>query len=182
MRRLMAAPAAIFFTIIAAPAAAQMAVTTLGAGDGAKCYENANNALSDSTAPCDRAVRDALTTRSDLKKTFVNRGIIHNRNGDFEAAFEDFNAALSIDPDLAEAYLNRGNSHFQRARYEEALADYERALALDVAKPWAAWYNIGLVHDAKKDPAQARAAYEKALDLNPDFILAQQKLAPSKLD
>lgn len=181
MRRLMAAMG-VMSLMLAAPAAAQMAVTTLGAGDGAKCYENANNALSDSTAPCDRAVRDALTKRSDLKKTFVNRGIIHNRNGDFEAAFDDFNAALAIDPDLAEAYLNRGNSHFQRARYDAALADYEQALTLDVAKPWAAWYNIGLVHDARKEADKARAAYEKALDLNPDFTLAQRKLAASKLD
>ena len=182
MRRLMAAMGVMSLILAAAPAAAQMAVTTLGAGDGAKCYENANNALSDDAAPCDRAVRDASTTRSDLKKTLVNRGIIHNRNGDFEAAFEDFNAALAIDPDLAEAYLNRGNSYFQRARHDEALADYEQALALNVAKPWAAWYNIGLVHDAKKEPDKARAAYEKALDLNPDFTLAQRKLAASKLD
>lgn len=158
------------------PAVAQMAVTTFGAGDGAKCYQNANNQLSSDITPCDLALRDPGTTRSDLKKTFVNRGIIHNRNGDIVAALEDFNAALAIDPELAEAYLNRGNSHFRDTRYGEALTDYERALALDVAKPWAAWYNIGLVYDAQKDVDKAREAYQKALDLNPDFVRAQKKL------
>lgn len=166
----------LMLALAVSPAGAQMAVTSFGAGDGAKCYQNANNQLSSDIAPCDLALRDPGTTRSDLKKTFVNRGIIHNRNGDIVAALEDFNAALAIDPDLAEAYLNRGNSHYRGTRYDEALTDYNRALALDVAKPWAAWYNIGLVYDAQKETDSAREAYQKALDLNPDFALAQRKL------
>lgn len=166
----------VMIALAAAPAGAQMSITTIGADDGRKCYENANNQLSSETGPCDAALRDSATTRGDLKKTFVNRGIIHNRNGNIVAALEDFNAALAIDPDLAEAYLNRGNSHFRGAQYEEALTDYNRALDLDVNKPWAAWYNIGLVYDAQKQTDKAREAYQEALDLNPDFTLAQQKL------
>lgn len=126
-------------------------------------------------------MRCGVTRSSDVaqrfEKTFVNRGIIHNRNSETALALDDFNAALAIDPNLAEAYLNRGNSHFRDNRYDDALTDYEHALSLDVAKPWAAWYNIGLVHDAKKEKEQAQEAYKKALDLNADFTLAQQKLA-----
>lgn len=157
-------------------AAAQMSVTTIGATDAADCYKNARSEFSNDTGPCDVALKDGNTTRSDKMKTRVNRGIIHNRNGDLSAALADFNAALAINDGLAEAYLNRGNAYYLSGRYDDALADYEHSLALDVRKPWAAWYNIGLVYDAKKDADKAREAYEKALELNPNFTLARNKL------
>ncbi|VAV99662.1 hypothetical protein MNBD_ALPHA05-158 [hydrothermal vent metagenome] len=161
---------------LTANAAAQMSVTTFGATDAAACYENANSEFSGDTDPCDKAIKDSGLTRGDQMKTYVNRGIIHNRNLDLDAAIDDFNAALEIDDGLAEAYLNRGNSFFLGGQFDDAFAEYETALANDISKPWAAWYNIGLVHDAKKEPAKARQAYAKALALNPDFVLAQTKL------
>ncbi len=167
---------AIVVSFMIAPVSAQMSVTTIGANDAAECFQHANNDWETSTASCDVALRDGATTRRDRKKTLVNRGIIHNRNGAVSSAFADFNAALEIDGELAEAYLNRGNSWFASNNFENALSDYEHALALDVAQPWAAWYNIGLVHDARKDADKARDAYQKALELKPDFELAKKKL------
>lgn len=157
-------------------AAAQTAVTTFGSTDASKCYENAENALSRDIAPCDRALGDRTAPRADRMKTFVNRGIIHNRNGAPQIAIDDFNAALAIDPNLPEAYLNRGNSYFLIGLHDDALADYEQALALDVKEPWSAHYNMGLVHDVKKQPDKAREAYQKAVEAKPDFVAAQRKL------
>lgn len=162
--------------LVAGPAAAQMSVTTIGATDAVSCYENARDDYSRDTAPCDKALSDGSTSRADRKKTLVNRGVIHNRSGDLGAALDDFNDALEIDAGLGEAYLNRGNSYFLSRRYDDALADYERALELEISKPWAAWYNIGLVYEAKKQPDKAREAYQEALSANPNFTQAQQKL------
>ncbi len=159
-----------------AGAEAQMSVTTIGATEATKCFENARDEFSDDVEPCDDALDDHLTTRRDMMKTLVNRGIIHNRNGDLAEAVDDFNAALEIDSELAEAYLNRGNSYYLSGRHDEALADYETALRYDLQKPWAAWYNIGLVYEAQKQPEKAREAYQKALMTNPNFTLAKLKL------
>ncbi len=158
-------------------AAAQLSITTIGATDASACYKNAQDQFAERTDPCDAALDDRNTSRTDRKKTFVNRGIIYNRRGDYNEALADFNAAIAIDTDLAEAYLNRGNTWFYAGRHDDAMADYEKALALDVAKPWAAWYNIGLVHDARDEAQKAQAAYRKSLELNPDFYLAQQKVS-----
>ena len=68
--------------------------------------------------------------------------------GDVGAALDDFNDALEIDPALGEAYLNRGNSYYLMQRFDDALTDYRQALDLELSKPWTAWYNIGLAHDA----------------------------------
>ncbi len=153
-----------------------MSVTTIGATDASACYQNAADELSENTGPCDVALDDRATSRTDRKKTLVNRGVIYNRRGDYNDALADFNAAIEIDDDLAEAYVNRGNTWFYAGRLDDAMADYEKALALDVAKPWAAWYNIGLVHDAREEPQAAQAAYRKSLELNPNFGLALQKV------
>jgi len=162
------------------PASAQLSVTTFGKTDAAACYDNARNDFSIDVGPCDIALKDSSLSLSDMNKTLVNRGIILNRNGQPGDALNDFNEALMADSALAEAYLNRGNSYFLMSQYDAALADYEKALSLDVRKPWAAWYNIGLVHEAKKDTVKAREAYAMALEVNPDFSLAQAKLASSE--
>lgn len=161
--------------VVAFPALAQMSVTTFGATDAVLCYQNAADDFSRDSTPCDQALRTALTG-DDRKKTFVNRGIIRNREGRLGDAIEDFDAALALDGGLAEAFLNRGNSHYLGGRYGEAVGDYEESLRLGVRKPWAAWYNIGLAKDALNDKEGARAAYQKALETNPDFFQARQKL------
>lgn len=176
MLRLKVGFAGLVISLLAAPAGAQMAVTTFGATDAVRCYEAAASDFGRETDACDAALRGALSP-SDRKKTLVNRGIIHNRSGELPSALEDFNAALDIDGGLAEAYLNRGNTYYLNGSGDAAISDYRRALDLGVSKPWAAWYNIGLVYESKQDRTKAREAYEKALELNPDFSLAQGKLA-----
>ena len=97
-------------TLVGLPAAAQMSVTTIGATDAVSCYENARDDFSRNTDPCDDALADNVMSRSDRKRTLVNRGIILNRAGNVGAAVSDFNDALAIDGALGEAFLNRGNS------------------------------------------------------------------------
>lgn len=167
----------IALTIAPMIAVAQLSVTTIGASDARTCYDNAFSGSSSDTTSCADALRDPLISTSDRRKTLVNRGIIHNRNGDIQAAIDDFNAALASDPNLPEAYINRGNSHFLAGRYDLAITDYERALATGLKKAHIAWYNIGLAYESKGEPEMARAAYEKALALNPDFSVARTKLA-----
>ena len=162
------------------PAAAQMSVTTIGETDAVGCYQNAQSEFSRSTNPCDVALARGDLTRKDRMKTLVNRGIIHNRNGDIQAAIDDFNAALEYDPDQPEALINRGNSWFYAGRLDDALADYRHALDAGLSKPWMAWYNIGLVHDQREEHDDARAAYEQALALNPRFERAREKLAAAR--
>lgn len=156
-------------------ARAQMSISTFGATDAVLCYEDARDDFSQDTTSCDEALRTDMTAE-DEKKTLVNRGIIFNRAGRLNEAISDFNTALDIDAGLAEAYLNRGNSFFLGGRYDDALKDYEDSLRYGISKPWAAWYNIGLARAAKKDAAGAREAYLKALELNPDFTAARDKL------
>ncbi len=151
-------------------------VTTFGASDATLCYQNASSQYNTDTAPCDAALKKMITAR-DKKATLVNRGIIHRRNGDLQLALDDFNAALDIDPNLAEAYLNRGTVYYLAGQQDRAIADYQKSLDIGTARPWAAWYNMGLAYEEKNDKARAREAYAKAVESNRSFAPAKEKLA-----
>ncbi|MEQ8179404.1 MAG: tetratricopeptide repeat protein [Amphiplicatus sp.] len=165
------------FAGAAAPAAAQLAITTFGSTDAKACYDDANDGFTADAENCDKALRTQAMTSRDRQATRVNRGIVYNRAGRYADAIADFDAALDDDPDLAEAWLNRGNSLLLTGRADEALENYQAALDYGISKKHVAWYNIGLVYEKKKDTAKAREAFEKALEASPEFALAQQKLA-----
>lgn len=160
----------------ATAAAAQLSVSTFGATDAQGCYEDARDGRTTSTERCDAALAGEALTKRDRLATLVNRGIIHNRAGRLGDALSDFDKALDGDGALGEAWLNRGNAQFLAGRYDLAIADYEKSLDHEISKPWVAWYNIGLAREAQKDARGARTAYERALEINPDFGLARKKL------
>lgn len=164
------------FMAITAPAVAQMSVSTFGATDAQGCYEDAQSETTMSVDRCDAALRGQALTKRDRLATLVNRGIIQNRAGRHDAALADFNAALDGDQALGEAWLNRGNAQFLLRKFDLAIADYEKSLETGLSKPWIAWYNIGLAREALKDARGARTAFERSLEINPEFGLAKRKL------
>jgi len=162
--------------LVATSAEAQLAVTTFGATDAQACYEDARSETATSVASCDAALKGQALTKRDRIATLVNRGIVHNRAGRLTDALTDFNAAIDADGSLGEAFLNRGNARFLAGQYDLAIDDYEKSLGAEISKPWVAWYNIGLAREAQKDARAARAAYERALEINPEFGPARKKL------
>jgi tetratricopeptide (TPR) repeat protein len=160
-------------------ALAQMSVSTFGATDAQLCYEAAADDFASNTDDCDEALKGGTMTARDRIATYVNRGIILNREGRLEEALADFDTALEKDGEVAEAFLNRGNTYFLMRRYDEAIADYEASLRYDLGKAHVAWYNIGLAQEAKRDDVKAKDAYRAALEINPEFGPAQKKLGLS---
>lgn len=162
----------------AGPAMAQGAQTVFGSGDAQECFEGARfGSGTIGEDACDRALKAGTLTRRDRAATLVNRGIIHNRTRRFDEAVADFNAALEINSGLGEAYLNRGNSRFFQKRMLDAKADYDKAIEFKSRDLHAAYFNRGLVHEVLQDDAAARADFEAALRIKPDFVPAQAKLS-----
>ncbi len=170
-----------FLLAFSAPGAAlaQMAVSTFGATDAQLCYQAAADSFDSNTDDCDEALKGGALTARDRIATYVNRGIILNREGRLDEALADFNKALGTDAELAEAFLNRGNTYYLMRRYDEAIEDYNTSLRYDLGKSHVAWYNIGLAQEAKKDDVKAKEAYRMALEINPEFGPAQKKLGLS---
>ena len=83
---------------------------------------------------------------------------------------EKLNAELRQMVNDAEALASAG-------KYDEAIAGFNALLAKGVASPADIHFRIGQLHSEKKDWAGAEAAFQKALELKPDFARAQLELA-----
>lgn len=117
--------------------------------------------------------------------------------GDFEAATQKYNEALTDDPDSYLLQYNRGASLYRENKLEDAVAAFGRAPAADPAE---IAYNVGNAKyrlgaaAAESDPqkalglyAEALAAYRRAMGANPDDVdakfnheLVEKKLAELK--
>lgn len=89
------------------------------------------------------AYRDYSSALRLAKDPYLQAKVLNNRGNivffqgsltgqlkDFQAAFKDFNSAITIYPKLAEAHYGRGQVYFQLKKYQEALIDYNNARSL----------------------------------------------------
>jgi tetratricopeptide (TPR) repeat protein len=161
---------------LAAPSSAASVV--LGAGLATVCSKAAIAGRRDqrSIETCTQALETQAMGPRDRAGTFVNRGVLKLRRGDFEAARTDFGSAVRLVPDLGEAYVNRGASLIAENRYAEGVSEIDRGLALGVDEPEKAWYNLGLAYEGMDDPKQAYLAYQKAVELAPEWGEPQKQL------
>ena len=119
--------------------------------------------------------RDELTLWEDVKeksphkmRPYLNTGIAHSANGEFEKAIADFQIALEKVPNSIMALNNLGITYTRQHRYEEALAAFDRALA--ISDKWEeVWNNRGDVFRHRGEFAAALADYDRALSINPQM-------------
>jgi|TARA_B100001964_G_scaffold208266_1_gene240741 tetratricopeptide (TPR) repeat protein len=153
------------------------ASTMLGPTDAMRCYKESSFPLSgQGTSYCTDAISRGELTRRDLAATYSNRGIIYMKNGKFEKALKDHNKAVEIKPDLPQVHINRGNLLYHTHDYEEALVDYDKALENAKGLGAVTLYNKALVLLRMRRISEAKAALEKALEINPQSNRVISKL------
>ena len=114
---------------------------------------------------------DALMARGHVFVT-LNR---------FDDAAKDFAKAVKLVPHNADAWNNYGNALLELASEpEKAILAYDKALALRPGLVQA-WFNKGKTLGALNRYADAAAAYEAALMVNPHYEEAKWHLSWSKL-
>jgi len=155
----------------------------------------------------DKAIADfgeALRRNPESVPAYNNRGLAYQSQGKAEAArgvdprgsydkaIADFGEALRRNSKLVEAYNNRGLAYWSRGRaeaargvdpkgsYEKAIADYGRALSRN-PNHWQAHANNGLLYEKMGRYAEAVAAYEGALRINPGHRQLKKLLDRARL-
>jgi tetratricopeptide (TPR) repeat protein len=95
-------------------------------------------------------------------------------------AMQEYETALKLDPDNADGHFGRGMVRLMAppgfgGDLDGAIEDFEAAVA---KKPFAeAYFNLGTAHQKKGDIEKAKAAYKKALELQPGHAGAIKALA-----
>ncbi len=98
--------------------------------------------------------------------------------------------AASLDEQYGEPLIVRGQTYLRlvslafsqqakredyRDHLEKARSDFDRAVQVDAKNPWA-WVGKGDVHTWMKQMDDAAMSYERALELDPFFDIARQRL------
>ncbi len=158
---------------------ARASVTFIGPGSSYDCYMAAEyGQFKPGETPldiCNTAMDEPIAGR-ELAGTLVNRGIIYVRMGNAEMSMRDCEAALKIMPTMGEAHANLGVALLRLGRLQEAMTALNKGIEYGVNKPYAAYYDRGLVREDIGDVKGAYVDYMKAVELKPDFELAQEQV------
>jgi tetratricopeptide (TPR) repeat protein len=163
---------------LAAPASAQVFV--IGNGLGAECYQKtarASGNFIDAETSCTRALREETMNRENRAKTYVNRGVLRMRAGRYDQAIADYDSAVNLQPELGAAWLNRGAALIYQKDFASALPQLNRAIELNSQDLFAAYYNRAIARENTGDVQGAYSDFNKALELRPDWDLAERQLS-----
>jgi tetratricopeptide (TPR) repeat protein len=97
-------------------------------------------------------------------RTFTNRGMLHEKTGNFSMAIEDHQKAILLDSSSPEAYYNLGAAYARRGMFPQALAALDNSISVNPTA--AAYTNRGVVHALSGMPEHALEDLNKAIDLD----------------
>ena len=109
--------------------------------------------------------------KSISAETYLRWGYAKYRSDQYQAAIDDYNAAISLKPDFAAAYYFRGTVKRSLGQYKEAVEDYDTAI--DLKNDFAfAYYFRGTIRGDLGEHFIAIQDYNKAIDAKPDYAFA----------
>lgn len=106
---------------------------------------------------------------------YSNLGYCHELQGNRDAAEAAYRKGVARDPRSRPCRVNFGLMLARAGREAEALEQFQAVLT-----PAEAHYNLGSVYEHMNRREQAKAHFEKALELDPQMSEAQQRLAQMK--
>jgi tetratricopeptide (TPR) repeat protein len=124
-----------------------------------------------------RAIESHALDRDERARALFDRGLLLDGMSRLDDALQDYSAALSVSPKFAAALNNRANIYRRLRRFVEAQRDYRASLAAGNPQIQYPYYGLGQIAEAQGKMDQARNFYAKALAVDPDFVLASQKMA-----
>ena len=104
-------------------------------------------------------------------ETYLRWGYAKYRLDQYQAAIDDYDAAINLKPDFAPAYYFRGTVKRSLGQYKEAIEDYDTAI--DLKNDFAfAYYFRGTIRGDLGEHFIAIQDYNKAIDAKPDYAFA----------
>ena len=71
--------------------------------------------------------------------------------------------------------VEMGKFYFISGKYDEAIEEFEKVVKIN-PKNADAYFNIGMVKEAKNDSSGAKKMYEKTLEIIPDHKTAKKRI------
>jgi tetratricopeptide (TPR) repeat protein len=161
----------------AVPASAQILVSTSNA-QAHNCFIAAKAAVNprEGVQICNAALRNDPLNRRDRAATYGNRGVLLNIMDQVDKAEADFKAAIRLDSSLGDPYVNLGSMMIRKKQFHEAIEQINTGLELGMSFPAIGYYDRALAYDYLGRYKEAYLDYQKALEHDPSFKLASERL------
>ena len=102
--------------------------------------------------------------------------LVHTKQGNYEEARKDYLKSLALDPKQARVYGVLGTLSLLEGKLDQAEREYK--LGLEIWPDFVeAMSNLGMLAALRKDPAGARAWYDKAIAADPGFPRVYRRIA-----
>ncbi len=126
-----------------------------------------------------RLFEEALAIDDSLPFLFMGYGDVLQRAERFQEAERAFISVLELEPDSFKARYNLGVTYANQGRIDEAVSIYQEALEVEPRNPEAtmAHNNLGAIHLARDEMAQAQERFESAVELGPGHVESHYNLA-----
>jgi len=129
----------------------------------------------------DRAIecdRKELALEPDNPVLYTGLAEALQENGQTQESIATFRRAIQLHPDFLDASTNLAITLAQQGETDEAIATLVTALRAHPSGPHAdaGWFNLGNIYANNRQWNDAAAAYQHALDLNPDLDAARQRM------
>jgi Tfp pilus assembly protein PilF len=110
-------------------------------------------------------------------EAYTFRGWAYSFQGDYTQAIADCRRAIKVDPDFGNPYNDIGAYLIEQGQWEAAIPWLVKALAATRYDSYCfPEFNLGRVHEHKREWHKARNHYLRALQLNRQYVLAFRAL------
>ena len=72
-------------------------------------------------------------------------------------------------------HLEMGKFYFLNNNIDEAISEFKKVLEINLANA-EAYYNLGLINESANKIEEAKEFYARAVNINPDYKIAKEKL------
>ncbi len=110
-------------------------------------------------------------TPSKRSEVVKNIALIYQQQGRNDEALEAYEIAQAQNPGDISLLLNKANLYYNIGQTEKFKEMMNEAIAIDPNNP-DLHYNIGVISSEQGNIEEARAAYKKAIEINPTYINA----------
>lgn len=99
-----------------------------------------------------------------IYKVYLNRGMAHFNNQDYELAELDFDEVLKLDSKNAAAYHGKGMVYYEQSEYENAIVEFQKAIRIEDNNP-ITYFNLAMTYFRLNDQENACYNFNKSCAL-----------------
>ena len=108
-----------------------------------------------------RFFKKAIEIDPNYLESYINIGLLYNKEGDTKKAISYYEKAIAVDPDFTKAHYNLGVIYAKKGKLDKAISEFKRCISID--PDYAEVYSqLGTVYLSKGHNSEAADHFYKA--------------------